>query len=157
MPEQQAVLNWSELGNTRVGEVEPPKQIPVGHYSSVITGAGKVDNVGQNKTLCITYPIRLNEPMSDVDADEFAASDGFSKGGYELSFYLTPASLYRYTEFGKALGASDDMSVPEMSEFLANCGEEFVVEVSLGTSKKGRQFLQIDNPISMAAYNEESA
>jgi hypothetical protein len=149
-----APLNWSDLANTRVGEVEPPKQIPPGHYSAVITGPAKIDNVGQNKTLCATFPIRLNEPMSDVDADEFDASDGFSKNGYELTFYLTPASLYRFTEFVKALDGSDDMTVQEGAEHLATCGEEFVVEATMGTSRKGRQFLQIDNPISMAAYTE---
>lgn len=146
-----APMNWGDLANTRVGEIEPPKSIPDGHYSALIVGSGKTDNVGQNKTLALTYPIRLNEPMEDVDKEAFAASDGFSDK-YELTFYLTPKSLYRFTEFGKAMGGSDDMNVQELAEFLATCGEEFVVTASTGTSKKGREYLQIDDPIPLSAF-----
>lgn len=152
MPEAQSALNWSDLAQTRVGEVEPPKFIPDGHYQSLITGAGKVDNRGKNKTLVITFPIKLTEPLSDVDDEAFAASDGFKASGYELDFWLTPASLYRFTEFGKALGASEDMSIPEMAEFLANCGEPFCVEVSSGISEKNRPYLNIDNPTPLSEY-----
>lgn len=148
----EAALNWGDLASTRVGEIEPPKGIPEGHYTAIITGAGKTDNVGQNKTLVIQFPIRLNEPLSDVDTEAFAASDGFDKDGYELGFYLTPKSLYRFTEFGKAMGASDDMSIPEMAEYLATCGNEFAVTASQGTSKKGRHFLQIDDPIPLDQF-----
>lgn len=151
----QEVLNWNDLANTRVGEVEPPKGIPDGHYSAIITGAAKVDNVGQKKTLCATFPCRLNEPMSDVDAEAFAASDGFKKDGYELQFYLTPASLYRFTEFGKAMGGSDDMSVQELAEYLASCGNEFVVTAKQQQSKSNanRSFLVLDDPIPLSAFN----
>lgn len=155
--QNEEALNWGDLANTRVGEVEPPKNIPLGHYQGVITGAGKTDNVGPNKTLALTFPLRLDEPMTDVDAETFAASDGFKKGGYELSFYLTPASLFRFTEFGKGMGGSNDMTVQELAEFLATCGEPLVVSVSEGTSKKGRTFLQIDDPVPLSAYNEQNA
>jgi hypothetical protein len=140
MATQEAALNWGDLASTRVGEIEPPKGIPDGHYSGIITGAGKIDNVGQNKTLLIEFPMRLNEPLSDVDEEAFAESDGFDKDGYSLGFYLTPKSLYRFTEFGKAMGGSDDMSIPELAEYLASCGNEFCVTASHGVSKKGRSF-----------------
>ena len=153
----EAPLNWNELANTKVGEVEPPKMIPAGHYVGVIAGAAKVENKGQKKTLCATFPIRLNEPLDDVDPEEFAASDGFHKNGYELNFWLTPNSLYRFTEFGKGMGASDDYSVPEMAEFLATCGEPLVVSVTHGTSAKNptRTFMQIDDPIPLSVFNEQ--
>lgn len=154
MPQDEAPLNWGDLANTRVGEVEPPKNIPIGHYSGVITGEAKIENVGQNKTLCATFPLRLDEPMSDVSSEDFAASDGFNKGGYELSFYLTPKSLFRFTEFGKGMGGSDDMNVQELAEFLATCGEALVVEVTEGTSRKGRTYLNIDNPVPLSQYQE---
>lgn len=149
-------LNWNDLANTKIGEVEPPKGIPEGHYSALITGIGKVENKGQKKTLCITFPIRLNEPMSDVDSEAFAASDGFRDNGYELQFWLTPNSLYRFTEFGKAMGASEDQSIPEMAEYLATCGEEFVVTVKNEASQKdaNRTFMRIDDPIPLSAFTE---
>jgi hypothetical protein len=148
-----APMNWNDLAGTRVGEVEPPKHIPNGHYQGLIVGAGKVENKGQKKTLVITYPIKLQEPLADVDMEAFEGSDGF-KDGYELQFWLTPASLYRFTDFGKALGASDDLSVPEMAEYLATCGEAFVIQASTQADDKNpkRQYLRLDNPISLAEY-----
>jgi hypothetical protein len=148
-----APMNWNDLAGTRVGEVEPPKHIPGGHYMSLIVGAGKVENKGKNKTLVITYPIKLTEPLEDVDMEAFQASDGF-KDGYDLSFWLTPASLYRFTEFGKALGASDDLSVPEMAEYLATCGEAFVIQAKQEADEKNpkRIYLRFDNPTSLAEH-----
>lgn len=145
-------LNWNDLADTRVGEVEPPKGLPDGHYAAIITGAGKTDNVGQNKTLLINFPVRLNEPMDDVDSQAFADSDGLEGREDELTFWLTPKSLYRFTEFGKALGASDEMSIPELAEYLATCGEQFVVEGKNATSKNGKPYFSIDNPIPMSAF-----
>ena len=148
-----APMNWNDLAGTRVGEVEPPKLIPPGHYEALITGVGKVENKGKNKTLVITYPIKLTEPLEDVDREAFDASDGF-KDGYDLAFWLTPASLYRFTDFTKALGASDDLSVPEAAEFLATCGEAFVIQAKQEADEKNpkRVYLRLDNPISLAEY-----
>jgi len=125
------------------------------YKSRLIIGTGKVENKGQKKTLCCTFPIRLNEPLNDVDAEAFAASDGFRKDGYELQFWLTPASLYRFTEFGKAMGASDDMTVQDMAEYLASCGNEFVVTAKSEASQKdpNRSFLRIDDPIPLSQFN----
>lgn len=147
-------LNWNDLANTRVGEVEPPKLIPPGHYQALITGPGKVENLGKKKTLVITFPMKLTEPMSDVDAEAFAASDGFKKDGYDLQFWLTPASLYRFTEFGKTLGASEDQSIPEMAEHLATCGEAFIIEARQEPNEKNpkQNFLRLDNPIALSEY-----
>lgn len=149
-------LNWNDLANTRVGEVEPPKLIPVGHYQGHIKGAVKVENKGKKKTLCATFPIVLTEPLSDVDEEAFSESDGFRKDGYELQFWLTPASLFRFTEFGKALGASEDMSIPEMAEFLADCGESFAIQASHRQDEQhpNRVYLDLDNPIALADYTE---
>lgn len=154
MADTAEVLNWNDLANIRVGEVEPPKGIPDGHYSALIVGNAKIENKGQKKTLCATFPIRLNEPLSDVDEEAFAESDGFRKDGYELQFWLTPSSLYRFTEFGKAMGGSDDATVQELAEYLADCGEAFVVTVKHEASQKdpSRQFMRIDDPIPLSAF-----
>ena len=148
-----APMNWNDLANTRVGEVEPPKHIPDGHYQGLITGVGKVENKGKNKTLVITYPIKLTEPLDDVDSEAFASSDGF-KSGYEVQFWLTPASLFRFTDFGKALGASEDLSVPEMAEYLATCGEAFIIQAKSEADERNpkRVYLRLDNPMSLAEY-----
>lgn len=155
MPEQQPALNWEDLAQTRVGEVEPPKQLPVGHYGCVIRGAGEIDNKGKKKTLVITFPIRLTEALSDVDENDLADAGGLPDKDYELPFWLTPNSLYRFTEFGKSLGASDDMSVPEMAEHLATCGEAFCVEVTHDTDDTKtppRTYMRIENPMPLADF-----
>jgi hypothetical protein len=149
-----APMNWNDLANTRVGEVEPPKLLPAGHYAAIITGPGKVENKGQKQTLCVTYPIQLTEPLADVDAEAFASSDGFKQGGYELNFWITPNSLFRFTEFGKALGASDDLSVPEMSEHISSSGEAFAIRVKHEPAKDNpsRVFIRLEVPIALSVF-----
>ena len=152
-------LSWSALANTRVGDVVPPKNIPDGHYMAVITGAPKVENKGQKKTLNASFPLRLTEPMDDVDADAFTASDGFKAGGYNLDFWLTPNSLFMYTGFAESMGAPAEASIPESAEYLASCGEPLVVKVRNDPNPNNPQqtFLRIENPMSLAAFNEARA
>lgn len=150
-------MQWSDLANTKVGEVEKPKLIPEGHYVGNITGAPKVGNVGQKQNLAAQYPVRLSEPLDDVDAEAFAESSGFSQQGYNFTFWLTPDALWRFTDFGKALNASDEMSVPEMAEMIATSGEPIVFKVTQGTSKKGAPIVNLDEAIPLSLYQEQQA
>ena len=54
------------------------------------------------------------------------------------------------------MGSSDEMSVQEQAEYLADCGNEFVVTVKQEASQKpgdNRTFLRIDDPIPLSAFN----
>ena len=146
-------MRWGDLAQTKVGDVEAPKSIPDGHYMALITGRGEVGNRGKKKNLRIAYPMKLTEPMDDVDSDDFAASDGF-KDSYILEFWLTADSLYRFTDFGKGMGASEDYSVPEMAEWLASCGEPFVIKATNEPSSRNpeRSFLNLDDPIPLSIF-----
>lgn len=148
-------MQWSDLANTKVGDVERPKHIPDGHYIGQFTGAPKVENVGQKQTLAAEYPVRLTEPLDDVDMDLFNESNGFNKNGYRFTFWLTPDALYRYTEFGKALGVSDEAGIPEMAEFIATCGEPIVFRAVNGTSNKGAPILNLEEAIPLSLYREQ--
>lgn len=150
----EQALNWNELANTRVGEVERPPLKPAGHYTAVITGRGEASNSKKKGTLMLTFPIQVQEPMDDVDAEELAAAGGANFKG-EITFFLTPNSLYRFTEFGKGLGASDDLNIPELAEWLADSGEPFVVEARHEAAQDNpeRVFMRLDNPTPLSQYN----
>lgn len=147
-------LNWGDLANTRVGDVERPPLKPAGHYTAIIKGRGEASNSKKKGTLMITFPITVQEPMDDVDAEELADAGGCPFDG-QVTFFLTPNSLYRFTEFGKGLGASDDLNVMELAEWLADSGEPFVVEARHETSDNNpdRTFMRLDNPTPLSQYN----
>lgn len=151
-------LSFADLASTRVGDVQPPKAIPDGHYVGVITGKGKIEEAGKKKNLAATFPVRLQEPLDDVDAEALAASDGFQGKDYRVTWWLTPAALFMFTEFGKAMGASDESTVIEMAEHIAQSGEPIVFQVKTGAGENGRPgFTNLDNPMPLAQYQENQA
>lgn len=150
-------LDWNELANTTLDEVERPKAIPIGHYVGVISGAGVPGKRGQNQTSIIDFPVRLTEPTSDVDQEAFEASSGFRSSGYKVTFWMTPAALYRYTEFAKGMGAPGGISIPEAAEYLATCGEPFVVSVTNREDGKGGVFVDLDDPVPLSVFQEREA
>lgn len=148
-------LNWSDLANTKVGSVERPPIKPAGHYVAVINGRGENGQSAKKGTLFITFPIMLTEGLNDVSESELTASGGLPFNS-ELTFYLTPNSIWRFTEFGKALGASDDLNVLELAEWMADSGESFVVELNHQPNERNpeRPYVRVDNPMPLSVYNE---
>lgn len=149
----EETLNWNDLAQTRVGDVERPPLKPAGHYTAVISGRGEATNSPKKGTLMLTFPVQVQEAMQDVDADELQAAGGPNFKG-QVTFFLTPNSLYRFTEFGKGLGASDDLNIMELAEWIASSGEAFVVEARHESSDQNpdRVFLRLDNPTPLSQY-----
>lgn len=148
------LANWSDLGNTAIGDVTAPVNLPVGHYLAVFNGRPKLDKTKKG-TLFAEFPIRLTEPMNDVDEEALGSSAGLGPRNKDsLTFYVTAASLYRLTDFGKAGGASDDMTVPELCEWIGEQDAEIVVEVSEQPNEKNpqRPHMRIDNAVWKGAY-----
>lgn len=145
-------MNWDELANTTLDTVERPPTRPNGHYVAVITGRGEQGASSKKGTLFIKFPVRVQEALEDVDADELSSAGGVPFNG-SITMYLTPNSLWRFSEFAKGLGISDGISVLDAAEQLATCGEPFVVE---GRQEEGRTaedvFLRLDNPIPLSVW-----
>lgn len=151
-------LNWETLGQTAIGDVERPPVRPIGHYQAIINGRGKQDASPKKGTLFIEFPCQVIEALEDVDEEELQAAGGVNFSG-RITFWLTNNSLYRFTDFGRGMGASDELNVLELAEWLATCGEPFVVQGSHELNDKNPEApprFKLDNPIPLSKWQERS-
>lgn len=151
-------FSWNDLASTKVGEVERPPLRPQGHYVGVITGRPETGESSRKGTLFATFPVQVNEALDDVDADELSAAGGASFKG-EITFWLSPKALWMFTEFGKQMGASDELNVMELAEWLAECGEPIVFNGTHEPNEKNpeRPFFRLQNPVPLASFQGVSA
>lgn len=149
-------MDWNELANTRLGEIERPPLKPVGHYKAIFTGRAEQGNSRQKQTPQAVFPVQVLEPMQDVDADELAAAGGVPFKG-ETTFYFTPQTLWRFQEFTQGMGGTDEMNIPESLEYLGSCGEPFVLEVRHDPDRRDPSniFLRFENPVPLSKYEQQ--
>lgn len=146
-------VNFADLANTKVGDVEAPKALPPGHYAAIITGP-MTERRAQSGNLGAQFPVKLVEALDDVDQEELAEIGGIPEKTYPLTFWLGANSLFILTNFGQAMGHSSDMNVVELIEALGQGGQEFVVSVSREQSEKDpeRFYNNLDNAVARDAY-----
>lgn len=151
-------LNWNDLAETKVADVERPPLRPVGHYVGVISGKAETGESTRKGTLFATFPVQINEALDDVDADEIAAAGGANFKG-EVTFWLSPKALWMITEFGKAMGASDELNVLELVEWLSDCGEPIVFQGTHEPNERNpdRPFFRLQNPVPLSQFQGVSA
>lgn len=151
-------LNWNDLANTTVGEVERPPLKPVGHYVGVFSGKAETGESSKKGTLFATFPVQINEALDDVDPEQIAEAGGANFKG-ECTFWLSPKALWMITEFGRQMGASDEMNVMELIEWLADCGEPIVFQGTHEPNEKNpdRPFFRLQNPVPLSAFQGVSA
>lgn len=158
-PQQQNdVLNWESLASTKLGEIERPPMKPAGHYVGLITGRATQGESKKKGTLFLEFPVQINSALEDVDTDELEAAGGPQFKG-SIIFWMSPNSMYRFKEFSIGQGASDDLSALEAAEYLASCGEPFVVEARHEPNEKNPEqvFLRLDNPIPMSVWQSRQS
>jgi hypothetical protein len=122
--------SFADLKNVKVGEVEPPKNMPAGHYAAIFSGPAKEHVSSVKKTLALRFPLKITRALDDVDAEELEAAGGIPDKDFTIDFWMSPDARYRFTEFGKAMGHSDDLNLIELAEALATSGEEFQVSIT---------------------------
>jgi hypothetical protein len=148
-------LDWGKLAQTKASEVERPPLLPAGHYQFLHNGTAKRDKT-QKGTLFAEFPVRLTEPMDDVDAEELAAAGGLPDRNQNITFYLTEKSLFRFTEYGQAMGGNPDSNVIELIDYLQECEEPGVVQVKHETDDKNpdRVYVRFDNPMPLSVFQQ---
>lgn len=151
-------LDWNDLASTKISDIERPPLRPQGHYVGVISGRGETGESTKKGTLYVTFPVQINEAMEDVDEDELAAAGGPQFKG-EVTFWLSPKALWMFTEFGKSMGASDELNVIELAEWLAESGEPIVFQGSHEPNERNpeRPFFRLQNPVPLSAFKGVSA
>lgn len=141
-------MQFSDLAQVKVGEVERPKPYPEGKYRAVITGPA-TEHKAKSGNLALRFPFR---PVELVEGDEeaLAAAGGIKQDRLEkIDFWMSPDARYRFTEFAKTLGASDDLNIVEAAEHVAGCGNTFLIDAKHRTSEKdpNQVFVDWDNPV----------
>lgn len=151
-------LDWNTLAQTKTGDVERPPLRPQGHYVGVISGKGETGESSKKGTLFVTFPVQVQEALEDVDEDELAASGGANYKS-EVTFWLSPKALWMFTEFGKGMGASDELNILELAEWLGDCGEQIVFQGSHEPNERNpdRPFFRLNNPVPLSQFKGVSA
>lgn len=140
-------VNFADLANVKVGEVEAPKPIPEGHYTAQITGP-MTQHKAKSGNVAMRFPFKLVAPGDDVDADALEAAGGLPDKEFNLDFWMSPDARFRFTDFGKAMGATDDLNLLELAEWLVAEGKPFTIEAKQETSDRdpNKTFTRFDNP-----------
>lgn len=144
--------SFADLANVRVGDVERPKPLPVGHYVAQFAGP-MTEHKAKSGNLAMRFPFVLVEAGEDVDADLLAEAGGLptdDKGSpkkFTMDFWMSPDARFRFTDFGKAMGHSDQLNLLELAEALATSGDQFLIEAKHSPGKnEGDVYVNFDNP-----------
>jgi hypothetical protein len=141
--------NWSDLANTKVGEVERPKPIPTGHYICAFSGPMK-QHKAKSGNLAMRFVFKVQGPTEDVDQTALEAAGGIPDKEMTLDFWMSPDARWRFTDFAKAQGASDELSLLETAEWLVTEGNKpFLLEATHSPNEKDPEappFVRWDNP-----------
>ena len=137
---------FAELANVKVGEVERPKPTAVGHYSAQFTGPAK-EHKARSGNVALRFPFKVTGALDDVDADDLEACGGLPDKEFALDFWMSPDARYRFTEFAKAMGVSEELNIIEAAEALIGAGP-FQIEAKQETDSEdpNKVYTRWDNP-----------
>jgi hypothetical protein len=143
------MVDFSELANVKVGDVQAPKLIPVGHYQAVITGLMK-PHAAKSGNTAMRFPFKLIAAGDDVDAEELQAAGGLPDRDFSIDFWMSPDARFRFTDFGKAMGHSDQLNLIELAEALATSNDLFMIEVKHEPDSRdaSKIYMRFDNPVA---------
>jgi hypothetical protein len=142
---------FADLANTKVGDVEPPKLIPIGHYEVQITGPFKEHKAKSGNTAA-RFPMKVIAPSDDVDAEALAEAGGLPTKEFNLDFWMSPEALFRFTNFAKAQGVSESANLIEALEEVGTNGTPFLMEAKHEPDSRDPEkvYLRWDNPAPLA-------
>lgn len=140
-------INFADLAQVRVGEVEKPKPLPDGHYLAQFTGPMK-QHKARSGNVAMRFPFKLVQAGDDIDQDELAAAGGLPDKEFNLDFWMSPDARYRFTDFGKAMGASDDLNLIELASWLIENNQPFSIEQKKQQDESDPEkfYTRFDNP-----------
>lgn len=151
--------SFAELGNVKANTVQKPKNLPDGHYSVLINGPFK-EHKAKSGNLAMRFPLKIVQAMSDVD-QEALQDEQVQKAlqrDYFVDFWMSPDARWRFTDFGKAMGLSDELDILTMGEELVKLGEPFLMQGKNEQSDRDPEqfFFRLDNPAPLSTYVEPS-
>lgn len=145
-----AGMNFAELANVKVADVKPPAVYPIGHYKAIFSGLMKQHNAKSGNS-AMRFPMKLIAPLDDVDVQELEKEGGLGDKDYHFDFWMSPDARFRFTDFGKAMGHSEELSLLELAEAIATSGTPFSIEVKHEPNEDPTKppFMRFDNPVPL--------
>ena len=119
-------MNFDDILNTQLDEVEKPKPIPVGTYTVRISAeAPKLEAVGEKQSPKLTIEAIPLIAGEDVDTELLALVPQWNERKLRLDFFLTPDSQWRFKEFAQHCGINTDGRtlrdiIPELANAQVN-------------------------------------
>ena len=145
------MTDLSHLLGKKLGEVEKPKQFPVGHYSWLIKSFSIVES-SKKKTPGIEFLCNMVEAKDDVDEDELALVKNANSRDNKLTMWLTEDSLWRVKEFMISLGISTEDDDRTLEEILPEAvGQTFVAPIRHETMEGSSDVIAKINDNSLTA------
>lgn len=144
-------MDFAELAQVKVGEVERPKPLPEGHYIAKFTKP-MTQHKAKSGNVAMRFAFKLVEATDDVDQDQLAAAGGLPDKEFTLDFWMSPDARYRFTDFGKAMGATDDLNLIELASWLIEADKPFTIQAKQTQSDRTEAdgspifFTNFDNP-----------
>lgn len=140
--------SFSDLANIKVGDVEAPKPLPTGTYQAMFTGPMK-EHKARSGNLAMRFPIKLIAATEDVDQEALQAAGGLPEKEYTIDFWMSENSRFRFTEFGKGQGASDQLNLVELAQWLVTEGNKpFLITCKHEADQQdaSKMYMRLDNP-----------
>jgi hypothetical protein len=143
------MTNFAELAQVRVGDVEKPKPLPEGHYIAQFTQPMK-QHSAKSGNVAMRFAFKLIGASEDVDQDELAAAGGLPDKEFNLDFWMSPDARYRFTDFGKAMGAGEDLNLIELASWLIEENKPFLIQSKQEADRNDPEkvYTRFDNPTS---------
>lgn len=118
--------NFSDILDRAPSEVEKPKPLPAGKYSTVLVGVPRYDKSAKKQTPFVEFQLKLTAAGEDVDQDDLknalAMPDGTSRRLTDIvmkhTLYLTEGSAWRLKEFLGDCGFDVDDGDTSMREMI---------------------------------------
>lgn len=129
---------FESILDTPATEVERPKPLPAGTYSTVLRGLPEYGESSQKKTPFVRFTHAIQAAGDDVDTDELAEIGGTADKTIRNTFYTTPDALFRLTDFLEHCGIdAEGKTVRQMIDETPNAA----VDITVGhrASEDGQQ------------------
>lgn len=149
--------NFTSILDRNPTEVEKPKPIPAGTYSTIIIGQPRFDKSSKKQTEFVEFSHKIvaqGEDVSEEDLNEaLTKPDGSVRPLQDIvmknTFYLTENAAWRLKDFLKDVGFDVDDDSVSMREMVEGCaGRSVGVFVKHEPSQDGTTvFAKIDRTV----------
>lgn len=128
MAQANAQPTFESILDTPATEVERPKPLPAGTYSTIIKGLPEHGESSQKKTPFVRFIHTIVAAGEDVDTDELADIGGIADKSIRNTFYTTPDALFRLTDFLDHCGIdAEGKTIRQMIDETPNAAVDILI------------------------------